>query len=337
MKAAPQTKIINTSGDVVTTEAMSLAYVAMSRAKNKLVVYEGDMGFEMLGDSNIPTTPTTSPSTNNLSPDDFTDHSGGASGGDTYWDIEGRKFGIKNFIHYREPGKTVVDSKELRESGIRATSASEKDYAEGIKMATQAAKNLGRKISTNYGYYQYRNWLQVKYSDAIFAVSTILEPNQTDKKGYKNTSGKQVVEGGTGYAVEMAIMVNKPVYVFDQNKNKWYTWQYSSTNLLGEGVGGKFVETTTPVLTKNFAGIGSREIKPNGIQAITDVYTKTFGSGLSLNDFDFTDGVPTGKSMLAGINSLGSTVGEFMRTLNREDRIVLRQMIDNKEVIFKCK
>jgi len=145
-------------------------------------------------------------------------------------------------------------------------------------MATKAAKNLGRAISQQYGYYQYRNWLQVKYADSIYAVAAILEPNEKDKKGYVNKSGKQVVEGGTGYAVEMAIMVNKPVYVFDQLKNKWFTWKYSTTDLFGDSSGGSFIETDTPVLTKNFASIGTREINPNGRQAITDVYTKTFNN-----------------------------------------------------------
>jgi hypothetical protein len=30
------------------------------------------------------------------------------------------------------------------------------------------------------------------------------------------------------------------------------------------------------ITSQNFAGIGTREIKPNGIQAIKDVYKKTF-------------------------------------------------------------
>jgi hypothetical protein len=30
------------------------------------------------------------------------------------------------------------------------------------------------------------------------------------------------------------------------------------------------------ITEQDFAGIGTREIRPNGIQAIRDVYTKTF-------------------------------------------------------------
>jgi hypothetical protein len=45
-----------------------------------------------------------------------------------------------------------------------------------------------------------RNWAQVKYSDGIFAIGTI-------------KYGK--VDGGTGWAVQMAIDEQKSVHVFD--------------------------------------------------------------------------------------------------------------------------
>lgn len=38
---------------------------------------------------------------------------------------------------------------------------------------------------------------------------------------------------------------------------------------------GQFVQTGTPALTKNFAGIGTREITKAGEQAIREVYEKT--------------------------------------------------------------
>lgn len=63
----------------------------------------------------------------------------------------------------------------------------------------------------------------------------------------------------------MAIDVNKPVYVFDQERNKWYT-------KLDED----WIEIGTPTLTPNFAGIGTRNINQNGIKAIRDVYENTF-------------------------------------------------------------
>jgi hypothetical protein len=61
----------------------------------------------------------------------------------------------------------------------------------------------------------------------------------------------------------MAIDMNKELYVFDQNKNQWYYWNQ------------KFEVCVTPKLTKNYAGIGTRKINNNGIQAIRNVYNKT--------------------------------------------------------------
>jgi hypothetical protein len=63
-----------------------------------------------------------------------------------------------------------------------------------------------------------RNWTQVKYSDAIFAIGTLVKPGQSiDPNNSKETriAKKVIVSGGTGYAVEMAIQADKPVYVFD--------------------------------------------------------------------------------------------------------------------------
>ena len=65
----------------------------------------------------------------------------------------------------------------------------------------------------------------------------------------------------------MGINLGKIVYVFDQDINKWFIWKDNT-----------FIETNTPTLTKKFAGIGTREINENGIQAIRDVYEKTVGA-----------------------------------------------------------
>jgi hypothetical protein len=79
-----------------------------------------------------------------------------------------------------------------------------------------------------------------------------------------------MVKGGTGWAVGMAIEEGKPVYVFDQEKEQWFTYN---------AILGAFLPLyDTPVLTSNFAGIGTRELNDAGRQAIRDVYAKTFGT-----------------------------------------------------------
>ena len=181
------------------------------------------------------------------------------------WDAIGSAFGLKNKRHYYHGEKTPVGNIEI----------SAEDYQEGREKSAQAAKAV-------WGYqYPYmkddrliRNWAQVKYSDAIFAVSTIVNPGENvfpNQPKDTRTALKQAVSGGTGYAVEMAIQAGKPVYVFNQRDNKWYTWDENSS---------EFVQTPTPKLTNNFAGIGTREISTEGKQAIHDVYANSVANKL---------------------------------------------------------
>ena len=76
------------------------------------------------------------------------------------------------------------------------------------------------------------------------------------------------MKGGTGWACREAIDNNKPVYVFDQNKNSWYKYSY---------INNKFEKIDyIPTLTEKFAGIGTRELNENGRNAIIELYKKNF-------------------------------------------------------------
>jgi hypothetical protein len=187
-------------------------------------------------------------------------HSGGASGADTYWETIGDNYGVKTKAYSYKTKYHTTDNK---------VEISDTDYEEGVKEITKANRVLSR-----YGIHKFmnllaRNWSQVKYSDEVFAIGTIVEPGKKGSKGFYNKSEFQVVDGGTGYAVQMAINNGKFVYVFDQDKDKWFRWSYTSL---------KFIEVTKPlkISYENFAGIGTREIKPNGIKAIEEIYKLTF-------------------------------------------------------------
>jgi hypothetical protein len=66
----------------------------------------------------------------------------------------------------------------------------------------------------------------------------------------------------------MGINNEREVFFFDQVRDKWFRWSYSTL---------QFVEIKdTPVITNNdFAGIGTRELEPNGLKAIRDIYEKS--------------------------------------------------------------
>ena len=202
---------------------------------------------------------------------EFTNHSGGAIGSDTEWDEIGKEFGMINNNHYWTETKTPKGNKEI----------SKEDFEEGrIESAKAAKRNFDYQYKTMKDSRLIRNWSQVKHSEAIFAIGKIVDigekifPNQ---KNDTRTAKTPSVTGGTGYAVGMGINNNKSVYIFNQSKSTkydtgWYKWDSELND---------FIKTETPILTKNFAGIGTRRINEQGKQAIRDVYEKTKES---LND-----------------------------------------------------
>lgn len=189
--------------------------------------------------------------------DGFVNHSGGAIGSDTWWGDVGAKYGVTS-NHYYYSEKTPNGNFEI----------SQDDYEEGrYEAAKAAAYNFGYKYDTMKDFRIIRNWAQVKYSDAIFAIGHLVRPGEKLFPNQKNDTRvalQGAVQGGTGYAVAMAILHNKPVYVFDQERKQWFSH-----------IDGKWSISQTPILTKNFAGIGTRNINDDGKKAIEEVYLKT--------------------------------------------------------------
>lgn len=169
-------------------------------------------------------------------PQDYTMNSGGAYGGDTYWDVIGRQFGLTKINHFR-PADNQRLSKTLRDRNVKPFSITheQSNYArEQIKQLT------GRELPYDIGgELLARNFYQVDKSDGVFAIANI-------------TSSQKAVEGGTDMAVQVGIKQGKPVHVYDLNTESWYQYNQST---------GKFEVEDTPVLTKSFAGVGTRNIQ----------------------------------------------------------------------------
>lgn len=169
-------------------------------------------------------------------PQDYTMNSGGAYGGDTYWDVIGRQFGLTKINHFR-PADNQRLSKTLRDRNVKPFSITheQSNYArEQIKQLT------GRELPYDIGgELLARNFYQVDKSDGVFAIANI-------------TSSYKAVQGGTNMAVQVGIKQGKPVHVYDLNTESWYQYNQST---------GKFEVEDTPVLTKSFAGVGTRNIQ----------------------------------------------------------------------------
>lgn len=176
---------------------------------------------------------------------DYICHSGGCPGSDMEWENEGLKYGVKtiaySFWNHKQQGRNqkILSGVELNEGFEHVLKANEtmKRYPQG---QPQYVKNLLA-----------RNWFQVKNSEAIFAIGKF--------------QSSKIVDGGTGWAVQMAIDSKKPVYVFDQENNLWRQFNYAFD-------GFEIFQFKIPILSKNFAGIGTREINDLGKNAIVEIY-----------------------------------------------------------------
>lgn len=169
-------------------------------------------------------------------PQNYTMNSGGAYGGDTYWDVIGRQFGLTNINHFR-PADNQRLSKTLRDRNVKPFSITheQSNYArEQIKRLTgmELPYDVGGELLA-------RNFYQVDKSDGVFAIANI-------------TSSYKAVQGGTNMAVQVGIKQGKPVHVYDLNTESWYQYNQST---------GRFEVEDTPVLTKSFAGVGTRNIQ----------------------------------------------------------------------------
>ena len=172
----------------------------------------------------------------NNNPQDYTMNSGGAYGGDTYWDVIGRQFGLTKINHFR-PADNQRLSKTLMDRNVKPFSITheQSNYArEQIKQLT------GRDLPYDIGgELLARDFYQVDKSDGVFAIANI-------------TSSQKAVWGGTNMAVQVGIKQGKPVHVYDLNTESWYQYNQST---------GRFEVEDTPVLTKSFAGVGTRNIQ----------------------------------------------------------------------------
>jgi len=98
-------------------------------------------------------------------------------------------------------------------------------------------------------------WYQINSGQEIYVIGTILDDG--------------TVRGGTGWGAEFAKLCNKPVHVFDQEKDLWFWWsgdKWKAANRLGP-----------LIMHPHFTGTGTRSIHKNGKQAIEELFARSFG------------------------------------------------------------
>jgi hypothetical protein len=97
-------------------------------------------------------------------------------------------------------------------------------------------------------------WYQVNNGQEIYVLGMIQEDG--------------TVRGGTGWGAEFAKLCNKPLYVFDQERDGWFQWTGSDW---------KAEDKDAPTITHpHFTGTGTRSVHSNGKRAIEDLFTRSF-------------------------------------------------------------
>ena len=173
--------------------------------------------------------------------------SGGAAGAEAAFGAAAERYGVDevNFTFEghnpaRQRGRRVLTNAELRRGDVSL------GYVSKLMHRKYPDTPLFPKVLQTI-------WHQVQNAQEIFLVGKI---NDDD-----------TVTGGTGVAAEYAKILNKPLYVFDQERDRWHRWT-------GEG----WREENAPVVRQPlFCGTGTRFLKPNGQTAIDQLFARTFG------------------------------------------------------------
>jgi hypothetical protein len=98
-------------------------------------------------------------------------------------------------------------------------------------------------------------WYQVNNGQEIYVVGAVLDDG--------------TVRGGTGWGAEFAKLCNKPLFVFDQERDGWFEWTGDGWTARGG--------SDLPVITHpHFTGTGTRTPSPSALKAIEELFDRSF-------------------------------------------------------------
>ena len=170
---------------------------------------------------------------------------GGLKGAETIFGENAEKYGVNEVIFTfeghrlnRDKDPVILSEEELQRGDISMEIASRmmnRTYyeTEKIRKVLQLIFHM-----VNKGY-------------QVFVIGTILDDNS--------------VKGGTGWAVELAKLFNRPLHVFDQNRNLWLTWKDDG-----------WQEDTPKIRFNTFVGSGTRYISDEGKTAIEQLFADSY-------------------------------------------------------------
>ena len=173
-------------------------------------------------------------------------YSGGHKGTEAEFGRCADRWGIHE-ITFSFPGHRMEWSRE-----VRVLSAQE--LAQGDVSMAIVSRHMGRSYTKIE---LVRRVIQSMYHIVVNAY-------QVFAAGWIQPDG--TVQGGTGWGVELAKLFNRPVSVFDQDRNHWFTWK-----------AGVWVPDNPVIGEKPFAATGTRRLADAGRTAIAALFERSFG------------------------------------------------------------
>jgi hypothetical protein len=186
-----------------------------------------------------------------MNADDCILFSGGAAGAEAAFGACAERHGVEevNFTFdghkiARHRGVRVLNHEELQTGDVSL------EYVSRLMNRRYAdAPTIRRVLQTL--------WYQVNNGQEIYVIGHIVEDG--------------TVRGGTGWGAEFAKLCNKPLHVFDQEKDRWFTWTGEQWRPRPASDG--------PVITHpHFTGTGTRTLEENGQRAIDELFDRSFGA-----------------------------------------------------------
>ena len=176
-------------------------------------------------------------------------YSGGAPGAEAAFGAQAERFEIDevNFAfeghtHTRTRGLRILNHEELKSGDVSLA------YISRLMNRRYTDSPTLRKVLQSI-------WYQINHGQEIFVVGTILEDN--------------TVKGGTGWGAEFAKLCNKPLYVFDQERAQWFTWNQQAWVSCGR-------HDAPLIRHPHFTGTGTRVLTDAGTRAIADLFDRSF-------------------------------------------------------------
>ena len=181
-----------------------------------------------------------------MNPTECVLYSGGLRGAEATFGATAERYGIEE-VNFTFDGHAIE-----RHRGVRTLSHAE--LLQGNVSLAYVAKLMHRHYpETDYIKQVLQTiWHQINHAQEVYVIGKVLEDD--------------TVMGGTGWGAEFTKLCNKPLCVFDQDRNAWLQW-----------TGTAWASHEPTITHAHFAGTGTRNLRDNGRAAIAQLFARSFG------------------------------------------------------------